>query len=198
MHEPPPTYPFTYSWGLRTRAPIIAPRFNGYALLAFAAVLLFVALGPARSDPLRWVFVGVAAGVALGGVGILLQPRGAHKPAQRLIRVHRDRIEFRHAPAAVSFLRTEVIEHYDCPLADLKAIEYFRVLGDASLRLWTPRGVFTITVKHGVGKLRELHTAIHNLTGPRPPALLASTWTKIALACFTAAWIIALLWSMFV
>ena len=178
-------------WQPRSSAAIVAPRPVAFLLFAFAGILVYACL-QMKGDPMRWLVLCVGAGVAAGGVGILLQPRlprGSSVPsARRVIKVHFDRrsIEFRYAPIATSFTKTEVAEYYECPVDDLRAYSFTAFRGAATLKLWTPRGQVMINSNYDP-RLKALYQAIQTLAGNRPPPLAVSgTWVSLMLRYFSS------------
>jgi hypothetical protein len=165
--NPDPTLkPFVYSWGLRSRARIPRRR-SAIVITPLAAAIITYAAIHATNDPFQWVYAAIAAVVWVLALTFILHPLVTRRtnPASRIIRVHELRrvIEFQNAPIRTGLFSTRTLDHYECRIADLRAIKFYRGPIQPHLILDTPKGRIDITTRHDTQRLEELHLMLRDL-----------------------------------
>jgi hypothetical protein len=158
--------PFVYSWGLRARAPISPFKSTLYLTPLGAAIVSYAAIN-SFNDPLRWLYIAIAAVLWILSITLILHPIIARRtiPASRIIKVHPTRrlIEFHNATFTRGLFRAHTLDRYDCPTADLRNIKFTRFGIQPHLTLDTPQGRVDITTRHDTTRLEELHLILRDL-----------------------------------
>lgn len=175
-----------------------------FMLLSGIAMASLSVLWVHSGDKAGWIGVGIGAAMALCGAGLTTQRKldVGNAPIERLIRVRYDQgvIDFEFCPFYSGFARQVVIEHYECPMDEIRAFDIFqaswRGRSSATVRIWTSRGYLSIT--GAPSYLDRLARALRAVAGDRPAPFFQRQWVLIAIEAAVAFAVLAVLWHFFV